>query len=246
MNVTRATMIVCATLLLGAGVALLGGCGGGKPREEAGFSGASASNWVPDENLRDWVGYAVQVSTVTVLSEKQLDPPEGDEFYESGEGPVGRSVVLRIDRTIWAPRGAKPLDGEIEILDWGWWLKDGTLRPFGARMEVGGTYLVPFIDIYGRIGSMAVSAIPVSDGRAETEFPTARRWMSELQGMTIDAIATELAQTTPDPLPAQFAHLPSVERFDAVQAAKAAAYHAAETATASAPTTPEPTPTPAP
>jgi len=202
--------------------AALSGCHAeSSPVAEDTYAGAGAESLVPEESLADWVTYASHVSVVTVISEAEMESTP--EVVANGEGYVGRTVTLRIERTIWSAPGAAPIEGTVSMTDWGWLLKDGQLRPFASgRLEVGGRYLVPFANINGNLGSISLTAIPVTSANAvATEGMPATGWhIRDLAGKPLDDLSAALAATTPDPAAAPFMSLPARERAEAVRQAK--------------------------
>lgn len=197
---------------------LLTACGG---NGETSFApSVSASKHIPTDGLQSWVSYAHQVSVVRVVSETQLGPDEAT--LNRGEGMVGRSVTLQVETSLWVALGAEQIEGQIEIQDWGWVLKAGSLVPFtNARLEVGGRYLVPLADFGNGWGSLELTAIPI-EGEAIAAALASNvhdnPWFTELAGIPLNTLADRLAATDPDPVAAQFAHLPPIERYEAVQA----------------------------
>ncbi len=177
-----------------------------------------ADSVLPNSSMVDWVSYADQVAVVHILGESEIPPPV--EVWERGEGYIGRTVEARVERDLWVASGRVPLSGNVEIVDWGWHLKDGEKRPFRGRMEVGGLYLVPLVNIDGKLGSMALSAIAIEDGKVSGGVAGADSWYAALAGVELERLGATLADTPPDPLAVQFGHLPPVERAEAVKAAR--------------------------
>jgi hypothetical protein len=178
--------------------------------------GAAIDGYLPTESLQDWVDHAAEVAIVVVVSERALDPqptPHGSDQ----PAHVGRRITLRVERTIWQSPDAEKPPREFETGDWGWRLEDGELRPTNrARLEVDRSYLVPIVRFRSAWRSMALTAIPVSDGHVETGFPLARPWMTELYGVSIDAIEALLAELEPDPFVVRFVDVPAEDRMGAM------------------------------
>ena len=181
----------------------------------------AADERFPSEDLAYWVTYATQISVVTVVSEAEIPPPA--RVAERGEGYVGRTVQLRIDRTIWSAPNIEVQSGNIELVALGWLRKGDTQIPFGpidgTRLEVGSRYIVPLVQINGAWGWLASSAILAIDsgdrialdqGRIKNPASLAQK------GDTFDEFARTLGNTAPDPAAAPFAHLPPDKRIEAV------------------------------
>lgn len=208
------------------GALLAAACGGDTSVDPS----VSASKHIPTDGPQSWVSYAHQVSVVRVVAESQIGPDEA--ALTRGEGLVGRSVTLQVETTVWAAPGSEPVQGEIEMHDWGWLLKDGELRPFtNSRLEVGGRYLVPLADFGDGWGSMELAAIPIEGDAIATGWADNvedNPWLRELAGSSLDAVGNELATTEPDPVAARFSHLPPIQRYEAVQEVALRAYQTAE------------------
>ncbi len=181
---------------------------------------------LPSSSLTDWVSYASQVSVVTVVGEEEL-PTHPEIDGERGGGYVGRRVDLHIDETLWTYPGSDPETGTISFVANGWIRKEEAMIPFGtpgaARLEVGNTYVVPLVRYEAGWGWLSAETIlPVDPSPVDSALrvnvdpfrihsPTSQR----LHGKSFSELTETLDATTPDPVAARFAHLPSVERFDA-------------------------------
>ena len=175
----------------------------------------------PSEDLSYWVTYPTQISVVTVVSEAEIPPPA--RVTERGEGYVGRTVELRIDRTLWATPDVEAQTGNVELVAFGWLRKGDTQIPFGPmdghRLEVGGRYIIPFVPDEGAWGWLTSSAIleidsgdriALDQGRIKNPASLAQK------GATLDEFTMTLMNTAPDPAAAPFAHLPPDKRIEAV------------------------------
>jgi hypothetical protein len=102
---------------------------------------------LPAESLRDWVSYADEVAVFTVASEQELQTPQ--EESARGEGLVGRTVELQVNKILWRRPGSQPAGDVLDVATYGWVLKDGEQISFapssGPRLEVGRTYVAPLV-----------------------------------------------------------------------------------------------------
>ena len=93
----------------------------------------------------DWATYADHVVVVTVAAEAKGSRGEWEQKY--GEGMVGRSVTLRVDKVIWsAPDASQPVPAVMEEPAHGWVLRKGRESRFvlegTSRLERGHRYIV--------------------------------------------------------------------------------------------------------
>lgn len=204
-------------------VALLFGVAGlilsGTPQQTVVYGQGDADEVFPFDSLSDWASYAHQLSVVTVVAESELPPPDPPESHG---GYVGRSVVLRIDETIWTAPGEEAVSGEVDSVVWGWMLRGAALRPVnfgsGPRLEVGNRYLialVPFED--GDWGQMTGSSVlPLEGDRIPEDFRTVHPVASQLVGLTTAEIVEMLDAAPPDPIADSLRHLDPVQRVRTV------------------------------
>ena len=208
-----------ATLL---GLAFLGsaaGCSGDGSTAEPNPQPLAADVVIPNQSLTDWVSYANQVSVVTVLSEAEIEPPS--EVRSRKEGYIGRTVMLRIDDTLWTAPGVSAVQGQISMTVIGWHLKGDRKIPFGGRLEAGMTYVMPIASIKGQWADASVTApVPVAGPVVAASVKDGNSWTRELAGVSLSALSARLAATPPDPVAARFADLPGGERADAVRKAQ--------------------------
>lgn len=97
--------------------------------------------------VSDWVTYADHVLVVTVVNETRL--AASNEEIERGEGLIGRTVVLRVDRVLWsAPDAPQPAPITLKLSAAGWLFNDNS--GFGewkiavgesSRLDKGHTYI---------------------------------------------------------------------------------------------------------
>jgi hypothetical protein len=145
------------------------------------------SDTLPSETARDWVSYADQLSVVTVSAEREAS--RSALAAETGEGYLGRRVVIDVGDPLWRRAGATPLTGRTELLVLGW----------------------------GLLSSRSI--LPLSAGKVSLEtiagHPTA--FVSRLEGEQPSAVAAILQRTVPDPLAVEAAELPPDERWELVR-----------------------------
>jgi hypothetical protein len=95
-----------------------------------------------DQSLQDLATYATSLVVATVKGEKESREP-GD--VKHGEGYIGRTLTLAIDRTLWTQDGAPSVPEALDVLDWGWLVHEDKRVPVTAKgspkLEVGSTYL---------------------------------------------------------------------------------------------------------
>jgi hypothetical protein len=103
----------------------------------------------------DWATYADHVLVVTVADEVRLKPSA--EEIERGEGMIGRTVKLRVDKVLWsAPDAPQSAPAKLDLSAAGWVFNDGEGQADGvkfslrhsSRLEKGHTYVkaVEWID----------------------------------------------------------------------------------------------------
>ncbi|WP_067814458.1 hypothetical protein [Actinomadura kijaniata] len=89
-----------------------------------------ASDRLPADTARDWVGYADHVVAVRAEAERAL--PADPEETARGEGYLGRAVRLRVARTLWTRPGAPALPAAVEA-DMPGWVSPAAPTPTRAR-----------------------------------------------------------------------------------------------------------------
>jgi hypothetical protein len=175
----------------------------------------------PAETLEDALTYADQVSVATVTGERRL--PTGTE-EESG-GLLGRSVALRVDRTIWRLPGAKRAPGTMEFVSWGWMKSydNPIAAEGGARLEVGKRYLLALTHgieegknewwAYSDTTQFLLDGDTVSGefvGQSRSEA------LRAVTGMTVAEVAALLNRMEIDPLALKYARLGARKRWQAI------------------------------
>jgi hypothetical protein len=92
----------------------------------------------------DWVTYADQVVVVRPTSEREI--PATEEERDAGEGYLGRSANLDVDKVLWSRSEAPAAPRSLTLDVAGWAFKDGQRQEFAVhdtpRLEVGHTYIV--------------------------------------------------------------------------------------------------------
>ncbi|UBU10361.1 hypothetical protein [Nonomuraea gerenzanensis] len=197
---------------------------------------AHGSPRLPYSRLADWAGYADHVVAATASQETGDTPDEED--IAAGEGYIGRSVRLTVNKTFWSRTSADgwtpapPTSFPLNVVGWQFTGETRTeLVVEGApRVEAGHTYLIPIAhEADGTWAPIAAQAILPYDrgviGRGEAkgvvpgeETPA----QLALQSKDETALAATLASARPDPLVAQYASLDPDARWEKVAAELAA------------------------
>ena len=106
-----------------------------------------AADHLPNESATDWVTYADHVVLVSPVSETEV-PPSATEVAR-GEGLIGRSLDLRVERVLWSREGGPAAPEQIDWHAFGWQFTGGDLSartPLAAedapRLEVGHQYVL--------------------------------------------------------------------------------------------------------
>jgi hypothetical protein len=143
----RVRTVVAAYALLACTVTACSAAGGG-PGGAGGVRLAMPEGRLPAETASDWVTYAEHVVVVDAVSEREI-PPTRTELRR-GEGLIGRTVTLRVDRVLWSsPGAAQPAPKKWEYSASGWTFTGGDpddrtkMGVRGApRVEVGHRYVM--------------------------------------------------------------------------------------------------------
>ncbi|MFJ8988799.1 hypothetical protein ACIRQH_00160 [Streptomyces sp. NPDC102279] len=109
---------------------------------------AAGADRLPNETASDWVTYADHVVVATATDEAEIPPAQTE--IDRGEGLIGRSVSMRIDRVLWSrPDAPKAAPATWQRTSPGWQFTNGdtTNRSEFAmehrpRIEVGHTYII--------------------------------------------------------------------------------------------------------
>ncbi len=227
---TLVRMAVCAVLLIAA-------CGGNGA--ESGADGGDCSqvftdewrspaiSWIlyADSYPTDWVTYAEQVSVVTVVQE--IVDQSRSSFEE-----VGRRVILRVDRVLWAKSEEFLLTGTFEMPTDGFEIEEDEMIParFGDRpyLEVGCQYVMPLVwwpsqDSEGEWGQLTEATLWVApDGSLQGGYD-GRYQLHRSSQDPIEQVAEELTRTPPSRYYEAFKHLPAEERLAAIGRAESIA-----------------------
>jgi hypothetical protein len=126
---TEALTVAVSALLITAT-----GCAASKPAGTAPAPAAPAAEIAPaGENVllgegrdrtasrtaRDWATYADHLLVVTAVSETRLGPSKKET--ERGEGMIGRTVQLKVDKVLWsAPDAPQPAPAALKLAAAGW------------------------------------------------------------------------------------------------------------------------------
>jgi hypothetical protein len=105
-------------------------------------------NRTASETAGDWATYADHVLVVAVVGESRIEPSAKEK--QRGEGMIGRTVSLRVDKVLWsAPDAPQPAPTGVSLSAAGWVFnsESGTEKSakFGlhesSRLETGHTYV---------------------------------------------------------------------------------------------------------
>jgi hypothetical protein len=158
------------------GVACLAGCGGGDDGLSV-IPEASLDYALPGDTLAEWVEHGDQLSVLAVTGETR---PAAWPAYRDSGGLVGRTVTVRVERTLWHRSGAPRASGVLRLEVWGWMYDDdqdprsarAALVAEGAtRMRVGKRYLAVLVRRRGVWALLRDSAVMTlsRDGRVTSE-----------------------------------------------------------------------------
>ena len=192
--------------------------------ETAACSDAAIDFSLPTETLTDWVSYSDQLSVVEVVGAERLWPPPPT----SGAPPdeyVGRRVDIRVGETPWRRPAAPIAPGRLSFVTDGWSIRSG-LRPItigeGPRLEIGYRYLMALVRLdEGDWGPFPRATLPIESDGNLAKTCSKRPTLVTLTGLTIKEAGQLLADTPPDPRALAHAHLPPVQRLQAVYATAA-------------------------
>ncbi|WP_455360716.1 hypothetical protein [Streptomyces sp. SYSU K21746] len=192
-----------------------------------------ADDVLPSVTGTDWVTYADQVVVVRPVAEKEI-PPSADE-REAGEGYIGRSATLEVDRVLWSRGGAPTAPASVTLDVAGWTFQGDQRREFAVhdspRLEKGHTYIVALARLqdgtWSALGSSAVLPYDnetIGKGESEgTNHPTppggheAGSVEERVNGKPARSLVDLLKGTAPDPAAAPYASLPPEERYAKAQ-----------------------------
>ncbi len=146
----RRTPLLWAGTALAAGavatavVVLADGEGGGTGDGSEVTVGSEADDALPSVTSTDWVTHADQVAVVRPTGEKEI--PASAEEKEAGEGYIGRSATLSLERVLWSRAGAPAAPESVTLDVAGWTFKGEERHKFALRdaprIEIGHTYIV--------------------------------------------------------------------------------------------------------
>lgn len=196
--------LALAVALVGGALALTRDRERGAYGERAVVTAPASTRW-PAESLEDWVTFADQISTMTVVAERQL--PLDERTVRIGEGLVGREVTAVIRSTLWAYHPQRVIRGTTRFRTWGWWLHDGELVPVipedEVRLEVGDEIVAPLMRTPEGDWAPVVphAVLHLDDGRIELGEGQARALprLRDLHRRTVDELAARLQMVRVDP-----------------------------------------------
>lgn len=101
-------------------------------------------NRTASETASDWATYADHVLVVTVAGETRIEPSSKEK--ERGEGMIGRTVKLRVDKVLWsAPDAPQAAPAAVKLSAAGWLFDSDETVKFAlrrsSRLEDGHTYV---------------------------------------------------------------------------------------------------------
>ena len=197
---------------------LLAGCGS-EPADRSSVGEGEAM--FPADRVEDWVSYADQLSLVVVENDAEIPPPES--VTSNGEGYIGRTATLRVERTLWTQNDVTAVEGSITFPVAGWILREGRKKTDaavagGPRIEVGDRLLIPLArQPDGSLGLMSSSAVLVIRGGVVVLADGQQNPAVEgMVGMTPNAVGELVSAASPDPAALQHWDLPPWERARAV------------------------------
>lgn len=201
--------------------------GGGRGVVPAVTVAPQADDVLPSVTSTDWVTYADQVVVARPTSDREV--PATEEENKAGEGYIGRSVTLAVDKVLWSRSGSPAVPQSLTLDAAGWVLRDGQRQEFAVhgtpRLETGHTYILALARLgdgtWSILGSGA--ALPydggvIGNGEFEgsiVEAPSKGPGDSvgeQLAGESAQALIALLRKTVPDPAAAPYADLPPEER----------------------------------
>jgi hypothetical protein len=186
-----------ALMLVAAAVA---GCSRGE------VHGITPDAMFASETLADWVAHGDQLSVIRIVDET---PPTLPKDWKNSGGLIGRTVTVRIERTVWHRRKAPRRTGTFRMKAWGWMMEsdqraDSPIHPIlvhdAPRLEVGERYLAVLMRLRGTWTPLSDDAIMTLDGDTVTSEvdagePTAPA--AALRGKTVAEAAAIVADATP-------------------------------------------------
>jgi hypothetical protein len=161
---------------------------------------------LPSDDTRDWVSYGDQLSVVRVLDET---PPRLPPDWKNSGGLIGRTITVRIERTLWHRPNAPSTGGELRMRELGWMMEndqeaDSPKHPLAAynapRFEVGERYLVVLVRLRGTWTQLTDEAVMTLDGdtvTSEVVDGTPSKPAAALKGRTVTEAGTIVAATKP-------------------------------------------------
>lgn len=182
----------------------------------------------PTADLSDWVSYPAQLSVVTILEERELEP-EAD-LAETGAGYLGRSVRVEVERILWRNPDEAALPATFDMRVFGWMVaEDGSRKPVKAanspRIEVGERYAIPLTRFFEDIGPLSSHSLAQLDGSNRVLLAAGQRdpVVERFAGRDVADVQAAVSTARPDPVAKKYKTLPPYERVQAVLKERAAA-----------------------
>jgi hypothetical protein len=189
------------------------------PQSAAGAEVVTLSDSFLHETLTDWVSYSTDIALVTVTGERDHEPDA--EVVARGEGYVGRSVSVRVDRVLWRAGGDLHAPRQLSFDAQGYIVREGerlqSVSPGSPTLEPGEQFVMPLSYVDGVFGPLSThSPIPFRDGLAAPLADQDDEAVRALAGKDADQITSTLARTRVDALAQKHMDLPPYERVRAV------------------------------
>lgn len=191
-----------------------GGAGRGIHEASAACYGERDRAWTTDM-LRDWTSFSDQLSIIRVTSDAAVPVDRGPT-----SGYIGRTVEIRVERTMWRRRGAPSAPKRFRQADWGWCQTPEGRLPFlvdtVTRLRPGRRYLAP-LTRYRGWGALSDARLRLRGGRVmggvDSGDPTFAH--QDLLGLTLPAAVSLVRRATPYRAAIRLAHENPVRRWNA-------------------------------
>ncbi|MEX0783125.1 MAG: hypothetical protein WD557_10775 [Dehalococcoidia bacterium] len=198
------TYIACgagAAAVVGGSVAFM--ASGSSTAGDSPYEAPNFDSSVPHGSLSDWISYGDYVVVGTVIGESEVGERQ---VHGDGTSSVGRSVTLRVERTIWAAPGFEQLES-VEVSDWGWSIVDNRRQASNDHMKVGERYMLPLARFERGWGYIGLRGYKVDGDRLTRDLSNGRTWLKDLGGMPLEDLESALGVTEPDPRVVPLRHL---------------------------------------
>ncbi|MDP4511543.1 hypothetical protein [Nonomuraea turcica] len=234
MRARKSLVAVTAVLALGAG-AYFSAVSAHSPPAADEVTIAHGEARLPSDLPVNWVSYADHLAEVKVVSEQEV-PPSAEEL-QAGEGYIGRTGTLEIQRVLWSREGAAQPPASLTMHLAGWEFTGDVRRRLAGhdtpRVEIGHTYLMAmtrYSEGWGPLGpggtlpyDNGVIGQGESEGTPQT-IEDARTTATEddatvrakVVGQPAEALVALLRATAPDPKVTGLGGLPADKRWEQV------------------------------